>query len=266
LIQRAYEREGFISALVFGTQGVGKTSYALHVAKEIYGDWKKALDHLFFNPVDAIDCLDRALEKGYRIPLIIMDDAGLWLGKSQWWEDGKVEFAEFFDIIRSICSSVIFTTPSDNLMSRLSKEIMLRIKVHYIDSDLYEELKQNGFEDIDVETWRVAKIYRFSLSPLFQPLIQKFAYDVYPVRYPEDIKKEYEKKRLDAIRHKLKRVKESLKKSLESSNPKKEMDDLDKKILELLEKGYTKTEVAKMLGVCRATVYNRLKRLRALNN
>lgn len=42
---------------MFGSQGIGKTSYALHVAHEIYGDWNKALSYLFFDPKDAISLL-----------------------------------------------------------------------------------------------------------------------------------------------------------------------------------------------------------------
>jgi hypothetical protein len=262
LIRHAYEREGFISALIFGSQGIGKTSYALHVAHQVYGDWRKALNSLFFNPKEAIEYLDKALSRNERIPLIIMDDAGLWLGKSQWWKREKIEFAEFFDIIRTVCSSVVFTTPSDNLISRLSHEIMLRIKVSPIDSDLYAQLKRQGY-NVDVDRYRVAKIYRFSLSPLFQPIIQKTAYDIFPLYYPNDIKQEYDKKRLDAVRHKLTKVKQSLKSDI---TIKVDKSDIDAKIVELLSQGYTKKEIAQILGISRATVYNRLKRMSKMSN
>jgi hypothetical protein len=262
LITKAYTSEGFISALIFGPQGIGKTSYALHVAKEIYGSWRKALEHLFFNPKEAIDKLYSALEQEKRIPLIIMDDAGLWLGKSQWWKKEKIEFAEFFDIIRTVCSAVIFTTPADNLISRLSHEIQLRIKVSPIDSELYSQLKRQGY-NIDVNNWRVAKIYRFSLSPLFQPIIKKQAYDIYPLRYPSDIKALYDKKRQEAVKQKLDRVKQSLKLDTAIIINKANLDEL---ILQLLEQGYSKAEIAKKLGISRATVYNRLKKLSKVSN
>ena len=42
LIRYAHEKDGFISALIFGNQGISKTSYALHVAKEVYGGWSGA--------------------------------------------------------------------------------------------------------------------------------------------------------------------------------------------------------------------------------
>ncbi len=35
-IVEAYKTNGFESAIVFGKQGVGKTTYALKVAKEVY--------------------------------------------------------------------------------------------------------------------------------------------------------------------------------------------------------------------------------------
>ncbi len=257
LIERAYKREGFISALIFGPQGMGKTSYALHVAKEVYGSWHEALDHLFFNPNEAIDKLFSALEEEKRLKLIIMDDAGLWLGKGRWWQEDKLEFAEFFDIIRTVCSAVIFTTPADNLLSRISKEIMLRIKVCYIDSKLYCQLRKQGY-NIDVENWRVAKIYRFSLSPLFQPIIKKKAYDVYPLYYPDEIKQLYDAKRREAVRQKLDKVRQSI---ISEDSIIVSKDNLDELIIQLLEQGYSKTEIAKKLGISRATVYNRLKKI-----
>jgi len=262
LIENAYSRESFISALIFGSQGIGKTSYALHVAKEVYGSWHKALDCLFFNPKGAIDRLFLALEQDERLKLIIMDDAGLWLGKSQWWKRDKLEFAEFFDIIRSVCSAVIFTTPADNLLSRLSHEIQLRIKVSPIDSELYSQLKRQGY-NIDVDIWRVAKIYRFSLSPLFQPIIKKQAYDIFPLYYPSDIKALYDRKRKEAVRQKLNKVRQALKLDDAIIINKANLDEL---IFQLLEQGYSKSEIARKLGISRATVYNRLKKLSKSSN
>jgi len=262
LIEKAYEREGFISALIFGSQGIGKTSYALRVAKQVYSSWHKALDYLFFNPKEAIKRLWTALEKGERLKLIILDDAGLWLGKSQWWHREKLEFAEFFDIIRTVCSAVIFTTPADNLLSRLSHEIQLRIKVNPIDSELYSQLKKQGY-NVDVDTWRVAKIYRFSLSPLFQPIIKKQAYDIFPLYYPNEIKALYDKKRREAVKAKLDRVKQSLKLDEAIIVNRANLDEL---ILQLLEQGYSKSEIARKLGISRATVYNRLKKLSKSSN
>ena len=255
LVDRAYRAESFVSALIFGEQGIGKTSYALHVAKEVYGSWHKALEHLFFDPKQAIAKMYEALEQGERLKLLIMDDAGLWLGKSQWWKREKLEFAEFFDIIRSVASAVIFTTPANNLLSRLSHEIKLRIKISYIDSELYSQLRKAGY-DINVDSYRVAKLYRFSLSPLFQPIIKKKAYDIFPLHYP--IKAEYDKLREEAVKHKLNRVRQAL--NLDSSIivNKRNMDQL---ILQLLEQGYSKVEIAKKLGISRATVYNRLKKI-----
>ena len=257
LIRHVHKREGFISALIFGSQGIGKTSYALHVAKEVYGDWSSALDCLFFDPSLAIDHLDKALNRGERIPLIIMDDAGLWLGKSQWWKREKIEFAEFFDIIRTVCSAVIFTTPADNLISRLSHEINLRIKISAIDSELYDELKGHGI-NVDVSSYRVAKIYHFSLSPLFQPIIRKLAFDIFPAHYPDEVKRLYDAKRVEAVEQKLKRVEQSLKLDEAIIVNKSTLDDL---IVQMLDQGYSKVEIARKLGISRTTIYNRLKKL-----
>jgi len=39
LISSAYKRYDFVSAFVIGPQGMGKTTYAMLVAYEVYGDW-----------------------------------------------------------------------------------------------------------------------------------------------------------------------------------------------------------------------------------
>ncbi len=231
LIKTAYKYEKFVSALVYGDQGVGKTSYALHVAYEIYGDWDKVLDHLFFNPFDSIELLTNALIEGKRIQLIIMDDAGMWLGKTRWWSPDKAAFAELYNIIRSICSAVIFTTPADDLITRIERKIQMRIKVSMLDDELVEQLSKDGFEIDEPKKYRVAKIYRHSLTPLFQPYIKKTAYDIYPVEYP--CKERYDEKRRQAIARKIKELKEILSKERKDDEG-RETKGEDRKELEKL--------------------------------
>ena len=86
LIRKAMERDGVIVAYIYGDFGAGKTSYALHVAAEVLGSWNKVLDYLFFAPEDAMKAIRKAIDTGKRLPIIIMDDAGLWLDKLTWWE------------------------------------------------------------------------------------------------------------------------------------------------------------------------------------
>jgi len=88
---------------------------------------------------------------------------------------------------------------------------MLRIKISHIDGEIDKQLNEQGIK-VDPKLFRLAKIYRFSLSPLFQPNIYKTAFDVFPVFYPNEIKEEYDRKRMEAIKWKLERVKKEIEK------------------------------------------------------
>ncbi len=121
-IIEAYKTNGFESAIVFGKQGVGKTTYALKVAKEVYQRlghepheaWEFALDSLFFELKDALRLMKIFRENDRTIPVIIFDDAGLWLQKYKWQREDLMKFYEVYNIIRNIVSGLIFTTPSPN--------------------------------------------------------------------------------------------------------------------------------------------------------
>ena len=73
----AYRRHDFESLFIVGPQGMGKTTYALLVLREVYDDWDRALKHLTFDPREVLPVLKRALKEGFRIPLIVFDDAKL---------------------------------------------------------------------------------------------------------------------------------------------------------------------------------------------
>jgi len=118
----AHKTNGFESAIVFGKQGTGKTTYALKVAKEVYQRlghepreaWEFALDSLFFELKDALRLMKIFRENDRAIPVIIFDDAGLWLQKYEWQREDLMKFYKVYNIIRNIVSGLIFTTPSPN--------------------------------------------------------------------------------------------------------------------------------------------------------
>ncbi len=74
-ILKEYKRDGFISALVFGKQGNGKTTYALITAKEVYeklgyeNPWETALDRLYFELPESIPLLRQAFHERKKIPI-----------------------------------------------------------------------------------------------------------------------------------------------------------------------------------------------------
>jgi len=204
LINKAYESNEVVVAYVYGDFAVGKTSYALWVAYEVLGDWGEALDHLFFSPREAILKIKDAVERRERLKVIILDDAGTWLSKLSWWESYKVAFMEFFNLIRSVCSGVIFTTPTQELPKAIREKSFFRINVRSLTGET-----SKPFRDL-IDRWKsiidriglgsefsVAVGYRLKVLPSCKELVEKRFYDVFPRHYP--VFKEYEEKRMMAI-------------------------------------------------------------------
>ena len=268
LIEEAHANDGFISAFVYGPQGSGKTSYSLRIAADVYGDWNTALKHLFFYPDEVIDLMLRTLEKletgeGEKIKVLIMDDAGVWLSRTKWWEESKQEFAELFDLIRTVCSCVIFNSPANNIIRRVTNEIILRVKITKINPEMHEMLLRQGY-NVDPRKYRLAVLYSYNLTPKFQEYIKKEAYDIFPLHYP--VYEEYQKVRLRVVKNKLISVKQVLEaKRKERLIVDGEINEnlLDEQIVELLRLGLPKQRIAKILGISPRTLYDRLKKLKA---
>lgn len=262
LIKIAYRKNGVITAYVYGEFGHGKTSYALWTAYEVLGSWKKVLKYLFFSPQEAVKVMGEAIETGKRLPIIIMDDAGLWLDRLTWWEEDKVAFMEFFNLIRSIAAGVIFTTPSEELPKMILRKAFFRVAVRPAPKEeIVNIIGENEYCNVEslAEKYRLAKEfciatgYKLKTLPSFFSLVKKEFYDVYPLWYPiHDI---YEKKRRKALKTYFEKWRSKVKK------PREDLYPLAQK---LIESGMGKTEVAKelmKLGVPRSTAYRWINRI-----
>jgi len=207
LAEYAMKNNGFIDALIFGDKGGGKSVYALISAYQLYGDWDEALNHLFFDPFDALKLMKDALYAEERIPLIIMDDAGLWLGKMEWWDKRKVRFSEFYNVVREVCACVVFTTPSDDIVNAVTRQIKLRMQVEIID-----------------EKYSRVKIYKKKLTPLFQTFVKRLKNETFPRKIPDDVFERYCKMKRDATKRKIEEM-EKILGGEESSDNNINMDD-----------------------------------------
>ncbi len=196
LAEKAYEIDGYVDALIYGDKGAGKSVYALISAFKIYNDWDTVLKHLFFSPKEAIDFILEKHERGERVKMIILDDAGLWLGKLRWWEKEKVEFADFYDVIREVCACVVFTAPSDNIMRKIVKDIQLRLHVQII-NDIKSKIR----------------IYKRKLLPSFKEIVKTVKDETFDRWIPDEVYQKYKDMKRKATYEKLLKVKESLDKS-----------------------------------------------------
>lgn len=265
LARLAWRNNSVVVAYVYGNFGSGKTSYALWTAYEVLGGWERVLKYLFFDPGEAAAVMRRAIERGRRLPVIIMDDAGLWLDRMTWWEEEKVAFMQFFNLIRSVAACVIFTTPTEELPKQILRKSTVRVRVEPVAVE--HALSLVGGEVVEA-VQAAAKSYGLKHSPLalatgyvvhtlpsFMQIVSKQFYDLFPLHYP--VVEEYERKRRAALRRYFERWESKV-------LGRRSIAEYRRKIEGLLAEGRSRAEVVKVLmkeGVPRATAYYWVRKL-----
>ncbi len=191
LIESAYRRYDFVSAFVIGPQGSGKTTYAMLVAYELYKDWDRVLQHLHFDPREALPQFKEALQSGRRIPLIIFDDAGMHLSKyllsssKEGFELARL-LNSLINLARTLVAGIIYTSPDMDILKELRKKAWI----------VAEPTAPHGLSKPE----RVAKLYRKRIAPSGKVYVHKLGYDAYRLdAVPLDVRKEYEEKRRAAM-------------------------------------------------------------------
>ena len=190
-ILSAFKRYDFVSAFVIGPQGIGKTTYAMLVLHEVYGDWDKVLEHIMFDPREALPKFRHALLTRERIKAVLFDDAGLHLSKYLLSSN-----KEGFHLVRSI-----------NGLINLARTVAASIIYTSPDMDILKELRKKAWIVADITTphgyavpERVAKLYRKRIAPSGKVYIHKLGYDKYRLDViPADVRREYEEKRRAAM-------------------------------------------------------------------
>jgi len=184
-IREAHKKNGFLSAFIYGYQGVGKTTYALKVMYYVYKDWNKVLEHTFFYLDDALPLLREAVDSGKPLKAILFDDAGTWLIKYAWGRDFNVWFSMLYNLIRSVSSGVLFTSvEATDVIKYIRDKVMYRVKIEPVD-----------------ETIRVALGYYVGMTPKLERYVVKVFEDYYKLELPADVRMAYEMKRREAIEH-----------------------------------------------------------------
>lgn len=101
--------------VIEGELGAGKSSVAIQMLIDIYGDekWKR---YLVFKPEDFLNLINELIEKGERVPLIVWDDAGLWLYSMDWADERVKTVVKFLNVSRTVTAGLIFTTPTMDML------------------------------------------------------------------------------------------------------------------------------------------------------
>jgi len=192
----AWKHWGYEQLFIEGPQGLGKTTYSMLVAYEVYRDWKTVLYYTVFD-IDSIEHeIDKRielleageLETTDRIPVVIFDDAGLYFSKYMYViNPAKAQYINaLFNMARSIFATTIFTSPDMDILKELRK------KSWWVGEPTLVTNKS--------DPRRVMKLYKRRITSK-GAYISKSAYDQFKTNIiPDWVWKEYNKKRGKALR------------------------------------------------------------------
>ena len=127
---------GFTGAIVTGERGIGKSSFALNIAWEVFRElidpdtneyytedvsWRKALDSVVFTISDVIDAISAAAKRKDPLRILCWDDCGVYANTMSWWRERTLldKLKAVLDTVRSGCTGLVLTTPSENDLSKV---------------------------------------------------------------------------------------------------------------------------------------------------
>jgi hypothetical protein len=180
-IEWAWSHIEFFGLIIYGRQGIGKSTYMLKVMHDVYGDWDKVFKYLVFSLDDLIDIMKKAKES--RIKVIGWDDAGVHGHKYLYFrEKEKVELlSAWIDVVRTRIAGWLITTPDPR---NLLKPVRESPGFYYGKV----VLRGGGLA-------RLVKVYERVYLPSGDIMVRKAYYDVFKARLPDDVYKEYMERR-----------------------------------------------------------------------
>ncbi|AON96467.1 putative ATPase domain archaeal protein [Acidianus two-tailed virus 2] len=122
MVYEGFQGGLFNQFIVEGQQGAGKSSFALWVARAIYGNWHDALKHVVIDPFQLRQIILVAEANSITIPLIVVDDAGLFFSKGLAYkrQTGRMQTIQrVLQVIRTAVSNIVLTTPNEEELSGL---------------------------------------------------------------------------------------------------------------------------------------------------
>lgn len=181
-IDKAIQGDGFVGAIVYGKQRLGKSSYSAQVLYDIYGDWELVNEHMVFNLKDVVNILSTANRERRKIPALCWDDCGVHGNKLIYFQDRLLVqyLGNLMDVVGLSLGGLLMTTPSPlNLLRSLRGYEFYRVKIYQRDA-------YNG---------RLAVGYQAVLLPSGTRLIKREYKDNFNVMLPDEFWQPYVEKR-----------------------------------------------------------------------
>ena len=201
LIKQAYKNYGFVSAFIYGPQGVGKTTYGLKVLYYAYGSWDLALKYTLFDLETTKQLLENAFTNNRRIKAILLDDVGTWLIKYSWHRNPSIWFSKLFNMVRSVCSGVLFTSVEvSDIIKFIRDKVIFRVSVKKLSFDR-----------------SLAVGYKVNTLPSLDQYVEKIFEDEFGLSLPGYVRTYYELKRREALSSLFKAKKEGSLKQVEEA-------------------------------------------------
>jgi len=183
-IKRHYDNNlDFLQALVYAdSKQVGKSVYCLKTMYQVYEDWDKVFDFLFFKPVNFVSYVRELVEDNKKIPVLTWDDAGVHAGSDLYHSNKRLYYglSKVLQTIGNVVQCVLITSTSvDTPTGILTDDRNITIKI--VKTDKYS---------------RKAKLFVSSTLPWGKTMDSKKAFDKFNVMMDNDVYKRYEKLRM----------------------------------------------------------------------
>lgn len=144
----AYMKQNSFLMVVEGPLGAGKSTFALKIAYDIYRDWDRVLDSIFFTPVELVERIEYNIAARTRDVIIILDDWGVWMEliKRYPYDPFSVSLLGHFETMRTWAGIVIMTMTTDKHMPRALRDngyiYRYKAKVWKVHSDARGEMSR----------------------------------------------------------------------------------------------------------------------------
>ena len=192
LILKEFDREGIVSAIIYGKYGVGKSMYCIKTAYQVYVSrgyseekaWELALRSIVFKPQEFGDKLHMIGDDV--TPIIIVDDASVHIGSDSYQTNPKLysAYKQVLTTIRTKTHAILLNCPMVNELAKFIREgDSYQIHITKAEGSRYD--RKATIYDWYVRNWRTGpRRYR-----------KKKGEDYYSVYIPKDVYNKYIEKR-----------------------------------------------------------------------